>query len=249
MTKFFQKIRHGLINQGKTGKYFKYAIGEIVLVVIGILIALQINNWSETDKNKSIEKEYFKELQEDFEINLQISLSTIDNIEEAIPKLISLLKQSSLEIPSISVDSLNNYCALLSSMPAYFSTDRTYNNLIGSGDFKLIRSSSLKSKIADYYKYVDLIKLVQTTHEMDLVNAFQPYIIEYLDYQAIPWLRVDDYHLPPAVEENRILNVIKDQKFRNIITLKIHILTDLLDLNRTIRQINEEVVEILIQQY
>jgi len=47
MIKFFRKIRQNLLMENKTGKYFKYAIGEIVLVVIGILIALQINNWNE----------------------------------------------------------------------------------------------------------------------------------------------------------------------------------------------------------
>ena len=52
MIKFFRKIRHNLINEGKTTKYLKYAIGEIVLVVIGILIALQINNWNEQRKQK-----------------------------------------------------------------------------------------------------------------------------------------------------------------------------------------------------
>ena len=47
MIKFFRKIRYDLMEKNKTGKYFKYAIGEIILVVIGILIALQINNWNE----------------------------------------------------------------------------------------------------------------------------------------------------------------------------------------------------------
>ena len=46
MIKFFRKIRQNLVMQNKTSKYFKYAIGEIILVVIGILIALQINNWN-----------------------------------------------------------------------------------------------------------------------------------------------------------------------------------------------------------
>ena len=50
MIKFFRKIRYDLMEKNKTGKYFKYAIGEIILVVIGILIALQINNWNENRK-------------------------------------------------------------------------------------------------------------------------------------------------------------------------------------------------------
>ncbi len=52
MIKFFRNIRKSLINQGKTANYLKYAIGEIVLVVIGILIALQVNNWNEARKER-----------------------------------------------------------------------------------------------------------------------------------------------------------------------------------------------------
>jgi hypothetical protein len=51
MIKFFRLIRQNSFMENKTGKYFKYAIGEIVLVVIGILIALSINNWNENQKN------------------------------------------------------------------------------------------------------------------------------------------------------------------------------------------------------
>ena len=58
MIKFFRKIRYNLMEQNKTGKYFKYAIGEIVLVVIGILIALSINNWNEERKISSEEHKW-----------------------------------------------------------------------------------------------------------------------------------------------------------------------------------------------
>ena len=56
MIKFFRKIRYDLMEKNKTGKYLKYAIGEIILVVIGILIALGINNWNEDRKNIQAEK-------------------------------------------------------------------------------------------------------------------------------------------------------------------------------------------------
>ena len=52
MIKFFRHIRKSLLEENKMGKYFKYAIGEIILVVIGILIALQINNWNEGIKDR-----------------------------------------------------------------------------------------------------------------------------------------------------------------------------------------------------
>jgi len=53
MIKFFRHIRKSLIEQNKMGKYFKYAIGEIILVVIGILIALQINNWNHLEAKRT----------------------------------------------------------------------------------------------------------------------------------------------------------------------------------------------------
>jgi len=57
MIKFFRKIRQNLLSEGKVGKYLKYAIGEIILVVIGILIALQVNNWNQNRQNNQKEIE------------------------------------------------------------------------------------------------------------------------------------------------------------------------------------------------
>ncbi|TPV32803.1 hypothetical protein FJ651_10835 [Paucihalobacter ruber] len=104
MIKFFRNIRQNLLNKGKTSKYFKYAIGEIVLVVIGILIALQINTWNEDrlmklqiktnliNLSKAIQQDYdlLKEIEEinDFRYNsinqvlrwAEIPLQEIDTI-------------------------------------------------------------------------------------------------------------------------------------------------------------------------
>ena len=62
MIKLFRKFRQNLIFEGKNGRYLKYAFGEVILVVIGILIALQINNWNDNRKDRIIEKEILTEL-------------------------------------------------------------------------------------------------------------------------------------------------------------------------------------------
>ena len=62
MIKFFRNIRQTLLSEGKTTNYLKYAIGEIVLVVFGILIALQINNWNEDSKLRNQERVYLQRL-------------------------------------------------------------------------------------------------------------------------------------------------------------------------------------------
>ena len=60
MIKFFRKIRYNLIEKNKTGKYLKYAIGEIVLVVLGILIAISINNWNHNRKSNNLKQSYIE---------------------------------------------------------------------------------------------------------------------------------------------------------------------------------------------
>jgi len=69
MINFFRKIRQQLLVENKTGKYLKYAIGEIVLVMIGILLALQVNNWSEEQKKGHIEKAFLRDLNQEFKDN------------------------------------------------------------------------------------------------------------------------------------------------------------------------------------
>ena len=87
MLAFFRKIRKSIIESGSARKYLLYAIGEILLVVIGILIALQINNWNEWKKDRVREKEILSDLAETFELN-------IESLEEDIAFL-QVLSQSS----------------------------------------------------------------------------------------------------------------------------------------------------------
>jgi len=71
MIKFFRHIRKSLLMENKTGKYFKYAIGEIILVVIGILIAIQLNEWRHDSTNNKQKQVVLKALQLEFEANLK----------------------------------------------------------------------------------------------------------------------------------------------------------------------------------
>lgn len=65
MITIFKKVRQKLLSENKTGRYFKYAIGEIILVVIGILVALQINNWNELRKQKLVEIDILEGIRND----------------------------------------------------------------------------------------------------------------------------------------------------------------------------------------
>ena len=74
MLKFFRRIRQKLIVEEKGRRYFYYAVGEIFLVVIGILIALQINTWNQERKDRILEKEYLTRLKEDIKFDIILAL-------------------------------------------------------------------------------------------------------------------------------------------------------------------------------
>ena len=131
MIKFFRKIRQNLLSEGKTGKYFKYAIGEIILVVIGILIALQINNWNENRKNKIAEADYYCRILDDFVLNEKI----IDETSKLTTNRIKLCKKLILDLNNIPNDRsiiLNKFTAALRhdvSVPSNI----TFEDLTSSG--------------------------------------------------------------------------------------------------------------------
>ena len=103
MIKFFRKIRQNLIMENKTSKYFKYAIGEIILVVIGILIALQINTWNQNRIDKNVEDEVIAHLHRDFIENKKTLDEFVVANQEEMNALTTLMSVSytHLTLPTI----------------------------------------------------------------------------------------------------------------------------------------------------
>ncbi len=90
MIPFFRKIRKKMADDNRPIQYMRYAIGEIVLVVIGILIALQINNWNEARKDKIIEQKVLKTLRSDFISNKTQLQDNIDETEKMVSDISQL---------------------------------------------------------------------------------------------------------------------------------------------------------------
>ena len=99
MIKFFRKIRQDLLTENRFSKYLIYAIGEIVLVVIGILIALQINNWNENRKEGKFEQKLYTELMESLKRNNEQLIGGIKYSEESIKSCQVILKHIEDNLP------------------------------------------------------------------------------------------------------------------------------------------------------
>ena len=202
---------------------------EGVAIVISILLAFWIDTWWEDRVEARLEVVYLAELQEDFELNKSRLDTEIAALEEIIRGMVLLQEQSALASPSTSLAGLNENFSRILIMTTFFPIDHAYTNMTGSGDLKLIQDTQLKNALAEYYAAAQIVVMIQNTHEMELVQTYEPYIIKNLDYAAVGISRVDDFPLPPPIDEASILKVLSTREFRNMLVQKMVITTDLLD--------------------
>lgn len=155
MLKFFRAIRKKLIEQDNVRKYLIYAIGEILLVVIGILIALQVNNWNEERANKKLEKEYYCRFLENINQDETVLMEFISNTNDrlvAANEYVRLLQQekvTKLKIGEALYD-------LVTGSPIQFETNNTaYLDLTAGSNLNIIEDLMIKEALNNYYKKID----------------------------------------------------------------------------------------------
>tara|TARA_R110000744_G_scaffold306138_1_gene414444 strand:- start:3690 stop:4475 length:786 start_codon:yes stop_codon:yes gene_type:complete len=156
MIKFFRKIRQRLLTDNKFSKYLLYAIGEIILVVLGILIALQINNWNEKRKDRLKEQVVLKKLQEDYQSNLLQLEEKMKTRDKIIISGLQLLKAFDQPI-GINRDSIIKDIAILNNDPTF---DPIQNNLTSSGNLILISNNRLNNLLSNWTS--DVIAVQET---------------------------------------------------------------------------------------
>ena len=151
MLRIFRNIRQKLAAENKVMAYLRYAIGEILLVVIGILIALQVNNWNENRKEHLIEIKYLKNLKHDLQSD-STDLVYYKNIRvgqaNAARELIELAKTKNVS-DVFKLDSLYTTVAL---WWEFVPNNNTFEELRSSGNLKLLRNDSIKNLLLDLNK-------------------------------------------------------------------------------------------------
>lgn len=151
MIKIFREIRKQLITKGRIGKYALYASGEILLVVIGILIALGISNWNQNSKNDKQELMIMKSLQKDFKetkVNVENTIQNQSIVVLYCENLMRIMHLNAKDTPMDTLSMLVNLGAL-----SYWRIEPltgTYDALIGSGNTSLINNDALSSLLAQY---------------------------------------------------------------------------------------------------
>ena len=175
MIKFFRKIRQNLLMENKTGKYFKYAIGEIVLVVIGILIALSINNWNESRKDKAQEIVLLKQLRTEFQSNLEQLDEKIFIRQEIMNSVSRLLYY--IDNPETRMkDSINKHVALTI---GYATFDPIVSDLSSSGGLKLLKNDNLKQLLSFWTSEIVQVTESEQTWYKYRTEIYLPFLVEH----------------------------------------------------------------------
>jgi hypothetical protein len=149
--KVFRNIRQKLAAENKVMAYLRYAVGEIFLVVIGILIALQVNNWNELRKNNNAANEALLSLRADFQDNITQIKDRISRVNKTTEHLNSVIKIIDRDSSIVNPDSLGLYLASGASWWSVKITSSTYDALSGAGNLDLIQDKNLRKLLAEFY--------------------------------------------------------------------------------------------------
>ena len=173
MIPFFRKIRKNLADDNKPLKYMRYAIGEIVLVVIGILIALSINNWNETRKDNRQEVVYYCKIKED----LESDKNRIETIIESIVERQVVCKQLLLKLHSTPKDKsviIDDYLYAVRS-DVFYPNKAAISDITSSGKLSLLHNEELKKIILEYYTEMENSLRIIYTNQSEVTDRIFQY--------------------------------------------------------------------------
>ena len=202
--KFFRKIRFSLMGENRIGKYFKYAIGEIILVVIGILIALSINNWNEAKKLKNVELEILRGIKQN------ILMDTVD-LNHNIRRFKEMYKRDTIVLDYLinkkpldsiverNLEDLWRSNITLTLHASYFDEAKTKG-------LSIISNKSLRDDISRLYefRYELILQLENDSKQYDYLSLYEDLMSEYI-------------HIDPnngiAIGEKHYQTILKDEFF------------------------------------
>lgn len=207
MLKFFRNIRKNLVIENKTRQYLKNAFGEIILVVIGILIALQINNWNEDRKDRILESEYLIRLQEDIKFDISwLNSYILDRHDRKVKSLKNgKAYYQGVYIIKDTLQFLNDigYGGVYGTAAWSFNTN-TYRELLNTGNLRKIESNTLRTEIINYYEYNNSIELnskYYVSGYIPFTNSFKgfdrnnpDYISEFDQKQLLKNIKTEEYY-------------------------------------------------------
>ncbi len=238
MIPFFRKIRYQLAQDNQFLKYSRYAIGEIVLVVIGILIALYINNWNQERIERNKEVVYLTEIRNNL-VQDTLQINTVLTFNESKRQAIIETYQIFGEVPEKGFNPIDFAMKMnpLSQYRVFYPKQTAYNNLLDVEGIDLVSNLQLRTKLSDYYNS-DYEKGTQ-----EVIKSRTRDFTDYAGYQLTTQETVQAFaNTQLDIKTNAMSELYKDHK---MITLMMHMAKTLEYHDNEMRSIKSRIQEML----
>ncbi len=217
MIKFFRHIRRSLIQKNQMGKYFKYAIGEIVLVVIGILIALQINNWNETNSKEAKLNNYLVALKEELNGNIgrlnRAQKRSKNDLERSIRIMTDLNSDAAKSYTSDDLIRVENGTGPIFKVELY---SAVYKDLINAGVLENLSDPILKRDIFQIERSLENYDEAFNNAKAIWDNYLLPYYHKHKNVAGI-WDSIEDVTLPKLAFKNDLNAFVNNRDYANLL--------------------------------
>lgn len=249
MIKFFRSLRRKLLSEGKTANYLKYAVGEIILVVIGILIALQINNDNEQRKLRKKELHYL----ENIRFDLQINIAEMDRYVEsrngciaAANRIIGYFEGTPLtDVPAFNADAISIY-----NWKRFYPNDNTFQELLNSGNLGIISNDTIKTLLQNIESKNKVMKAEEDHFRFDSETLLYMPVYELMDLN--PMVQNFTYRVTDGqMGENRELtqaffaDYFQDNMIKNGFVMTVLEFSTINEMFLEIKQMSEELIQII----
>ena len=216
MIKFFRKIRFDLLEKNKTGKYLKYAIGEIVLVVIGILIAVSINNWKQSIDLKEEEQNLYGDLIQEFQNDLEEVQGKLDYNSRYLLRY-NRASEIILNDPHRQlIDTLATIATELINFSDFNREESAYNKLATSGKLELIKNKTILTRMQNLGVLYNYINRLENNHQQ-IIFTIVPKITKYFrikPFQVMMPEQLYDYKFHNDIELMIKIGLEKDGLYK-----------------------------------
>tara|TARA_R110002096_G_C14567036_1_gene720321 strand:+ start:726 stop:1499 length:774 start_codon:yes stop_codon:yes gene_type:complete len=249
MIKIFRKIRQNLLTENKFSKYLIYAIGEIILVVIGILIALAINNNNEESKTRIKEIKFLTGIKSDLNLNL-IELKNYTSTRETSVNSAKTILDIFNNKKELISDEFNFHSLNIQIWSPFKRNNKTYQELINSGNLAIISNDSIKNLLLNMELSFKQIEFRESHMYNDFENYMFPIYFSTADlesdisnytYQVSKGTQGDTTEL----SKEKIELLLKNQTFKNAFVLSLFNNNLVIDEYKKMKDITEKLLDII----
>ena len=211
MIKFFRNIRQNIINPNRVSRYILYALGEIILVVIGILIALQINNWNDKRKESNKERSIKSDLNQEFTQNW-FQLDTVLNAHLSTIKSLDWLIGKFPDYENANPDSLGYHLKMSASTWTFNPSQATVRSLTNTSSFDIIKDERLRKQLIQWQDLYDDFSEEEEQSVQFFTTIYVPY---FQENSSAEW--ISPFEIMKNPED---LTGLQSKEFHNLLLLR-----------------------------